>query len=142
MSRSAAAPQTVARNASAAGSEVAREAPAPASRWRKWYVLGVLILIGLFNYIDRQSLAILQIPIKRELGLSDTQLGALTGLAFAFLFLPQPKQRFSASLHRGGTVLCAALRHSCFGFSPPGASLGPISFSSTGRNSTPTESMN
>lgn len=56
------------------------------SPWRKWYVLGVLILIGLFNYIDRQSLAILQIPIKRELGLSDTQLGALTGLAFAFLY--------------------------------------------------------
>jgi MFS family permease len=54
--------------------------------WRKWYVLGVLILIGLFNYIDRQSLAILQIPIKLDLGLSDTQLGALTGLAFAFLY--------------------------------------------------------
>lgn len=61
-------------------------AAAQESQWRKWYVLGVLILIGLFNYIDRQSLAILQIPIKRELGLSDTQLGALTGLAFAFLY--------------------------------------------------------
>ncbi len=60
--------------------------PGSWARWRKWYVLGVLILIGLFNYIDRQSLAILQIPIKRELGLSDTQLGALTGLAFAFLY--------------------------------------------------------
>src|SRR4051794_2453983 len=59
---------------------------APQAPWRKWYVLGVLLLIGLFNYIDRQSLAILQIPIKRELGLSDTQLGALTGLAFAFLY--------------------------------------------------------
>jgi MFS family permease len=59
---------------------------APAASWRKWYALGVLILIGLFNYIDRQSLAILQIPIKRELGLSDTQLGALTGLAFALLY--------------------------------------------------------
>jgi MFS family permease len=65
-------------------------APATAGQvitpWRKWYVLGVLIVIGLFNYIDRQSLAILQIPIKRELGLSDTQLGALTGLAFALLY--------------------------------------------------------
>jgi MFS family permease len=53
---------------------------------RKWYALGVLILVALFNYIDRQSLAILQIPIKSELGLSDTQLGALTGIAFAFLY--------------------------------------------------------
>jgi MFS family permease len=61
-------------------------AAAVAAPWRKWYVLGVLIVIGLFNYIDRQSLAILQIPIKRELGLSDTQLGALTGLAFALLY--------------------------------------------------------
>jgi MFS family permease len=57
----------------------------PAAR-RKWVVLGCLILIALFNYIDRQSLAILQIPIKRDLGLSDTQLGALTGLAFALLY--------------------------------------------------------
>lgn len=52
----------------------------------KWYALGALMLISLFNYLDRQSLAILQIPIKRELGLSDTQLGALTGLAFAILY--------------------------------------------------------
>ena len=29
-----------------------------------WYALGVLILVALFNYIDRQSLAIPQIPIK------------------------------------------------------------------------------
>lgn len=52
----------------------------------KWYALGVLIVVALFNYIDRQSLAILQIPIKRDLGLSDTELGALTGLSFALLY--------------------------------------------------------
>jgi MFS family permease len=51
-----------------------------------WYVLGVLMLVAIFNYIDRQSLAILQIPIKAELGLSDTQLGSLTGLSFALLY--------------------------------------------------------
>jgi len=44
------------------------------------------MLLGLFNYLDRQSLAILQIPIKHDLALSDTQLGALTGLAFALLY--------------------------------------------------------
>ena len=58
----------------------------PLAPWHKWYALGVLILVALFNYIDRQSLAILQLPIKRELGLSDTQLGALTGLSFALLY--------------------------------------------------------
>jgi MFS family permease len=55
-------------------------------RLYSWYVLGVLFLVSVFNYIDRQSLAILQIPIKLELGLSDTQLGALTGLSFALLY--------------------------------------------------------
>src|SRR5438552_2049932 len=61
----------------------------PAARRERlyaWYVLSVLFLVSVFNYIDRQSLAILQIPIKRELGLSDTQLGALTGLSFALLY--------------------------------------------------------
>src|SRR5579859_5219107 len=53
---------------------------------QKWYALGVLIVVALFNYIDRQSLAILQIPIKHDLGLSDTELGALTGLSFALLY--------------------------------------------------------
>ncbi len=52
----------------------------------KWYALGLLIIVALFNYIDRQSLSILQVPIKRELGLSDTELGALTGLSFAILY--------------------------------------------------------
>ena len=54
--------------------------------WRRWYVLGVLFVVALFNYIDRSILSILQIPIKDELGLSDTQLGALTGLAFALFY--------------------------------------------------------
>ncbi len=55
-------------------------------RLYSWYVLGVLMLVSVFNYIDRQSLAILQIPIKSELGLTDTQLGSLTGLSFAVLY--------------------------------------------------------
>ncbi len=61
-------------------------ASSPPAGSQAWYALGVLIAVALFNYIDRQSLAILQIPIKRELGLSDTQLGALTGLSFALLY--------------------------------------------------------
>ena len=52
----------------------------------KWHALGLLIVVALFNYIDRQSLSILQVPIKHDLGLSDTELGALTGLSFALLY--------------------------------------------------------
>ena len=53
----------------------------------RYYVLGVLTLVYAFNFIDRQLLVILQEPIKAELGLSDTQLGLLTGFAFALFYV-------------------------------------------------------
>lgn len=53
----------------------------------KWYVLSILTIVYAFNFIDRQILVILQEPIKAELGLTDTQLGLLTGLAFAALYV-------------------------------------------------------
>lgn len=51
------------------------------------YVLVVLTLVYAVNFIDRQLLTILQESIKLELGLSDTQLGLLTGLAFAIFYV-------------------------------------------------------
>ncbi|WP_313803654.1 MFS transporter [Sphingobium sp.] len=45
-----------------------------------------LFLVSAFNYMDRTILSILQIPIKAELGLSDSQLGALTGFTFALFY--------------------------------------------------------
>ncbi|RYI01261.1 MAG: MFS transporter, partial [Acetobacteraceae bacterium] len=38
------------------------------------------------NYMDRQIISILAVPIKRELGLLDWQIGTMTGLAFALLY--------------------------------------------------------
>jgi len=52
----------------------------------KWYVLGMLTLVGTLSFFDRQLIVILQEPIKAELGLSDTQLGLMTGLAFAIFY--------------------------------------------------------
>ena len=49
-------------------------------------VLLLLLLAYVFNFLDRQILAILKIPIKAELGLSDTQLGLMGGIAFASLY--------------------------------------------------------
>ena len=46
----------------------------------------VLIVVSVFNYLDRTVISILQVPIKRDLSLSDAQLGALTGLAFALFY--------------------------------------------------------
>lgn len=50
------------------------------------YVLGILVVVYTTNFIDRQILSILLEPIKRELVLSDTQLGMLTGFAFALFY--------------------------------------------------------
>lgn len=55
-------------------------------RYRR-YVLWVLTLVYTFNFIDRQILVILQEPIKESLNLSDTQLGWLTGFAFAIFYV-------------------------------------------------------
>lgn len=53
----------------------------------KKYVLYVLTGVYIFNFIDRQILVILSESIKNDLGLSDTQLGLLTGLAFAIFYV-------------------------------------------------------
>ena len=51
------------------------------------YVLGMLTLVYVFNFIDRQLLVILQESIKKELHLSDTQLGLLSGFTFAIFYV-------------------------------------------------------
>jgi MFS family permease len=50
------------------------------------YVLAILFLVYVVNFIDRQILSILLDPIKEELGASDTQMGFLTGIAFAVFY--------------------------------------------------------
>ena len=53
----------------------------------RWTVLVMLTLVYTFNFIDRQIMVILQEPIKAELGLSDAQLGLLTGFSFALVYV-------------------------------------------------------
>jgi MFS family permease len=50
------------------------------------YVLGVLLLVHILNFVDRNILAIVAGDIKREMSLSDTELGILLGPAFATFF--------------------------------------------------------
>jgi MFS family permease len=49
-------------------------------------VLGLLLLAYIFNFLDRQILGILAQPIKADLNLTDTEFGAIGGLAFALLY--------------------------------------------------------
>src|SRR5271170_2487324 len=74
------------------------------------YVLAVLILVYTFNFIDRQIVGILAIPIKAELGLSDSQLGLMGGLAFALFntLLGIPIARLADKVSRTG-IMTAAL---------------------------------
>lgn len=51
-----------------------------------WYVLGVLVLVYILNFIDRQILSILAVDIKRDLGLTDGDMGFLGGAAFAVFY--------------------------------------------------------
>ena len=64
----------------------ADQTSAPSIRYR-WTVLVMLTLVYTFNFIDRQILVILQEPIKADLGLSDAQLGLLTGFSFALVYV-------------------------------------------------------
>jgi predicted MFS family arabinose efflux permease len=50
------------------------------------YVLFILVIVYTFNFIDRQIVGILAVPIKEDLGLTDTELGLMGGLAFALLY--------------------------------------------------------
>lgn len=52
----------------------------------RYVVVVSLAVVYMFNFIDRQLLSILAEPVKRDLGLSDTQLGMLTGLMFALFY--------------------------------------------------------
>lgn len=56
----------------------------PRSYRRKALIL--LMLIYVFNFVDRQVVNILAESIKHDLALSDAQLGAITGIAFALLY--------------------------------------------------------
>lgn len=60
--------------------------PPPPTDAYRYYVLGLLIVIYTMNFLDRQILGILATPIKKELDLSDSQLGLMGGLAFAMLY--------------------------------------------------------
>ncbi|MDB9948865.1 MFS transporter, partial [Porticoccaceae bacterium] len=59
----------------------------PLSNGYRRYVLVLLTLVYALNFIDRQILVILQESIKVDMDLSDSQLGLLTGFAFAIFYV-------------------------------------------------------
>jgi len=53
---------------------------------RAWVVLGMLCFVYVLNFLDRQLLAILAKPIQDTLHVTDSQLGLISGLYFAFFY--------------------------------------------------------
>ena len=80
---------------------MASEAEKPASGYA-WYALGVLVLVYMLNFIDRQILSILANDIKADLKLSDADLGFLYGTAFAIFYalFGVPLGRLADGWHR------------------------------------------
>lgn len=69
-----------------AASEVPPERAKDVGSPYAWYVLGVLVLVYMLNFIDRQILSILAEDIKADLGIDDGQMGFLYGTAFAVFY--------------------------------------------------------
>ena len=76
--------------------------PFQAGERYRWYVVWLLFVVYVLNFVDRQILIILMEPIRLEFGFSDTQLGLLGGLAFAVLYstLGIPIARLADRGHR------------------------------------------
>ncbi len=51
-----------------------------------WFVVAVLMTTYVFSFVDRQILSLLVGPIRRDLGISDTQISLLMGFTFAIFY--------------------------------------------------------
>lgn len=59
---------------------------APPSNGYRILVMALLFIVYTFNFIDRQIMGILNVPIQAELGASDSEMGLLGGLSFALFY--------------------------------------------------------
>jgi MFS family permease len=88
-------------------SDAAEAPPASPTRPRvgayAWYALFVLVLVYIVNFVDRQILSILVGDIKRDLSVSDQEIGFLYGTAFAVFYalFGIPLGRLADSWYRG-----------------------------------------
>lgn len=88
----------------------AADRPEPAPPWPSpayaWWVVVVLTLTQALAFVDRQVLALLVEPIKRDLHVSDTQISLLYGLSFAlfYVIVALPIARLADSSNRRNIV--------------------------------------
>ena len=94
----------------------------PSTAWA-WYTVAILLSAYIFSFIDRQILNLLVAPVRRDLGITDTEMSLLIGFSFAVFYsvlgLPFGRQQnvwrgvtavlqvTHESEHRGGHHLAA-----------------------------------
>lgn len=100
----------------ASQSHAAETASFQASGAYRQYVVWLLFVVYVFNFIDRQILNIVNEEIKQEFALTDWQLGALGGLAFAIFYsiLGVPIARLADHRNRVNIVAWAIIVWSAF----------------------------
>ena len=71
-----------------------------------WLVVAILMVAYVFSFVDRQILNLLVGPIRRDLGINDTQMSLLMGFSFAIFYtiLGIPLGRLADSWNRRGLI--------------------------------------
>lgn len=59
----------------------------PRSLAYEWYVVAMLMVAYIVSFVDRQVITLLVQPIRRDLGISDTEISLLMGFAFAIFYV-------------------------------------------------------
>jgi MFS family permease len=93
------------------------EPPArPESLLRAWYVVFALTAIYMLSYMDRVILSLLVAPMKRDLGISDTSVGLLQGLAFGLFYtlVGLPLGRIADTRNRRNLIAAGVVMWSLF----------------------------
>jgi len=82
----------------------------PSSAWA-WYTVAVLLCAYIFSFIDRQILNLLVAPVRRDLGITDTEMSLLIGFSFALFYsvLGLPFGRLADSVNRPRLIFAGML---------------------------------
>jgi len=91
------------------------DAPYPSTGY-SWYVVGVLTLVYVFSFIDRQIMSLLVRPLRRDLGIGDTEVSILMGFGFAvfYTFCGIPLGRLADTRSRRSIIAAGLVAWSFF----------------------------
>jgi MFS family permease len=81
-----------------------------------WYVVGVLTLVYVFSFLDRQIFSLIVAPLRRDLHISDTQVSLLQGFSFAvfYTFFGIPIGRLADVYNRRTIIVLGLVLWSAF----------------------------